>query len=239
MFTFDSIRDVKICQHEDGYRFSIDALLLFSFVNLQRARMIVDLGAGSGIIGILLSKKYPEAQVTLVEVQEGLATVAERNIESNFIQDRVKVVNKDIRTLIQSNNLSSNFDVVVSNPPFRKVKTGIISCIDEKAIARHEIKISLNELIKIASFLLRHNGRLYIIHLPERLVDVLSYMRQYSIEPKRLRFVHSKFSSEAKMVLIEAVKAGKPSLKIDSPFFIYDVNGKYTKETIELYDCGF
>lgn len=235
MLTFDTIRDIKICQHERGYRFSIDALLLFSFVNLQRANMIIDLGTGSGIVGILLSKKYPEAKLTLVELQKGLAKIAEENIKSNDIQDRATVINKDINELCALGNLSSNFDIVVSNPPFRKLKSGLMSCVDERAIARHEIKMSLNDLISVSSYLLKHNGRLYIIHLPERLKEIFSYMSKNSIEPKRLRFVHSKISSEAKMVLIEGVKAGKPSLKIDRPFIIYDEEGNYTEETRGLY----
>lgn len=252
MFTFDTIRDVEICQHKNGYRFSIDALLLFSFVNLQRVKKIIDIGAGSGIIGILLAKKYSEAEVLLLELQEGLAKLAERNIASNVLQDRVSILNADIRSLLELKHpqvdnkvrtpcdklagLFSRFNLVVSNPPFRKLKTGIISCIDERAIARHEIKLSLRELIMTSSLLLKHHGRLCLIHLPERLTEIFSFMKQYCVEPKRLRFVYSRSDSEAKMVLIEAVKGGKPDLKIESPFFIYNDNGNYTQETINIYN---
>lgn len=252
MFTFDTIRDIEICQHKNGYRFSIDALLLFSFVNLHRVQKIIDLGAGSGIIGILLAKKYLEADVTLIELQEGLSSLSHRNIASNELNDRVRIINADIKYLLELRNaqahnqlqfsneklkgLFAQFGLAVSNPPFRKLKTGLISCGDEKAIARHEIKLSLSELIMSASFLLRHHGRFCFIHLPERLTEIFVLMRQYSIEPKRLRFVHSRPNSEAKMVLIEGVKGGKPDLKIESPFFIYNDDGSYTQDTRNIYN---
>ncbi len=253
MLTFDTIRNIEIYQNKNGYRFSIDALLLFSFVNLNRVKKIIDLGAGSGIIGILLAKKYPEADVTLVELQEGLSNLSQKNIISNMLQDRVGIINADIRSLLEQHKnphvynrhqisnkklkgLFAQFGLVVSNPPFRKLKTGLISCGDEKAIARHEIKLSLSELIMSASLLLRHHGRFCLIHLPERLTEIFTFMRQYCVEPKRLRFVHSRPNSEAKMVLIEGVKGGKPDIKIESPFYIYNNDGSYTQETTCIYN---
>lgn len=248
MFTHDTIRDIKIYQHKDGYRFSIDALLLFSFVKLNYVTTIVDLGAGSGVIGILLAKKYSNAEVYLIELQTALARLAERNVEVNSISNRVKVLNIDMRNLVDSafrKNFALNsrrfieligrFDLSVSNPPFRKINSGRISNDDEKAIAKHEIRLNLQELVKSASLLMKNYGRFCIIHLPERLPELLSLMRQYHLEPKRLRFIHSKFNSEAKMVLIEGVKEAKSGLKIEPPFFIYDDEGNYTQQTRDLF----
>ena len=242
MLTLDSIRDIRIYQNKNGYRFSVDALLLFSFINLPRVKKIADLGAGSGIIGILLAKKYPHAEVTLIELQKNLARLAEKNVVLNNLGDRVKVVMADIKNLSSPTHHSitptlqhSAFDLVVSNPPFRKVKTGRLSIGDEKAIARHEIKLSIKDLVKAGSTLLKHHGRLCIIHLPERLTEIIEAMKENNLEPKRLRFIHSNVSTEAKMVLIEAVKGGRAGLKTERPFFIYNEDGSYTDEMREIY----
>lgn len=240
MLTLDSIRDIQIYQNKNGYRFSVDAILLFSFINLPRVKKIADLGAGSGIIGILLAKKYAESKVLLIELQESLARVAEKNIALNKLEKRVKVVRADLKNYNQDSSLVTeelrSFDLVVSNPPFRKAKTGLLSAGDEKAIARHEIRLSLSDLVKAASSLLKHHGRFCIIHLPERLIEIIDIMRQNALELKRLRFVHSRLSSEAKMVLIEAVKGGGTGLKIEKPLFIYNEDGSYTDEMRDIYN---
>ncbi|MBA4348997.1 MAG: hypothetical protein C0415_03285 [Thermodesulfovibrio sp.] len=268
MVTLDSIRDIQIYQNKDGYRFSVDALLLFSFVNLKRVKKIADMGAGSGIIGLLLAKKYPAAQVTLIELQASLARLAQKNVVLNGLEDRVIIIKADVRELrVKSQELKvrssesrdrgpesgdkesffcrtnsklltlNSYDIVVSNPPFRKVKTGLLSVGDEKAIARHEIKLSLQDLIKAGSSLLKHHGRLCIIHLPERVNYIMHIMGNHSLEPKRMRFVHSNLYSDAKMVLIEAVKGGRIGLKIEKPMFIYNEDGSYAEEMKDIYGC--
>jgi tRNA1Val (adenine37-N6)-methyltransferase len=240
MLTLDSIRDIQVYQNKNGYRFSVDALLLFSFINLPRVKKIADLGSGSGIIGILLAKKYPNAEVTLIELQKSLARLAEKNASLNKLEKRIRVVKADIKTIPKKNFqrkiFSGNYDLVISNPPFRKVKTGRLSIGDEKAIARHEIKLSLKNMVKAGSTLLKHHGRLCIIHLPERLTEIIDAMKENNLETKRLRFIHSTISSEAKMVLIEAVKGGRAGLKTERPFFIYNEDGSYTDEIREIYN---
>lgn len=241
--TLDSIRDIKAYQNRKGYRFSVDALLLYSFVNLQRAGKIADLGAGSGIIGLLLAKRYPASEVTLVEVQDSLIRLAEENIALNQLGDRVKAINYDIRKIKTIHRspigrrlfTSHCFDLIVSNPPFRRQKTGLISLTDEKAIARHEIKLRLTDLIDASHYLLKSKGRLCIIYHPSRLVELINALRKKQMEPKRLRFVHSNLQTEAKMALIEAVKNGRAEMKIEKPLFIYKEDGSYTDEMKELY----
>jgi len=237
LLTLDFIRDVHIYQSKTGYRFSVDALLLYSFINLQRAKKIADLGAGSGIIGLLLAKKYPDSEVTLIELQKSLVKLAEKNTALNELQGRVNVINSDIKGLTPgSSQLTHNcFDLVVSNPPFRRTRTGLISNDDERAIARHEIKLSLQDLFNSGSLLLKHHGRFCLIHLPERLAEIIRVMKGHSLEPKRLRFVHSSVSTEAKMVLIEAVKGARSGMKIEKPLVLYNEDGSYTKELEELY----
>jgi len=236
--TLDHIRDVKIYQSKDGYRFSVDALLLYSFVHVNLAQRIADLGAGSGIIGLLLAKKYPAADVSLFELQDSLAAVAEKNIALNGLGKRVKVIQGDIReisALTRPCADAGSFDVVVSNPPFRKERSGFVNPEEERAVARHEIKLKLSELVKSAHYLLKTKGRFFLIHHPGRLAEIVSALREKRMEVKRLRFVHSSASSEAKMVLVEALHGGRVGLKVERPLVIYDENGEYTEEMLALY----
>ncbi|NWF51853.1 MAG: tRNA1(Val) (adenine(37)-N6)-methyltransferase [Nitrospirae bacterium] len=233
--TLDSIRDIKLYQPKRGYRFSVDSLLLYDFVNLKHVKSIGDLGAGSGIVGILLAKKYPLAKVTLFEIQENLVRLAEKNIIINNLENRVKVYRCDLRKLPSLHIISHDFDLLVSNPPYRKVKSGLISDGEEKAIARHEIKLRLHELIESATSLLKIKGRLCMVYHPYRLSELLEVLKKSNLQPKRLRFVYSNISSEAKMFLLEAVKFGKVGLKVERPFYIYNENGSYSDEMIEIY----
>ena len=246
--TLDTIRDIKLYQNKKGYRFSVDALLLYSFVNLRRAYRIADLGAGSGIVGILLAKKYHDSEVALIEIQNSLAGLAEKNIALNKVEKRVKVIRTDIKkfklgdfhsenkTTLNSPLLTPNsFDLVVSNPPFRRQKTGLISPTDEKAIARHEIELKLADLIQASCSLLKSKGRFCMIYHPSRLVELIDALRGKHMEPKRLRFVHSNFMTEAKMVLVEAIKNGRSEMKIENPLYIYKEDGTYTDEMKTLY----
>ncbi|TAN42878.1 MAG: tRNA1(Val) (adenine(37)-N6)-methyltransferase [Nitrospirae bacterium] len=237
MASHDFLRDIKIVQNENGYRFSVDAILLASFVNIPRAKMIADLGAGSGVIGLLLAREYPDARISLVELQDTLAERAEENIALNELQQRVKTVRADIKDIasVESPLPHNSFDMVVSNPPFRKPKTGLISPEDERAVARHELKLELKDLLEAASTLLKHHGRFFMIHLPERLVEILRFMERHALEPKRVRTVHSYLRTEAKMVLIEAAKGGRTGLKIENPLVIYNEDGSYTDEMKEIY----
>ncbi len=237
--TLDSIRDIKLYQPRKGYRFSVDSLLLFDFVNLKNVRRIGDLGAGAGIVGILLAKRYPNAEITLFEIQASLAALAEKNITLNCLEERVKVIKTDIREikLLHSSLVTPHsFDLLVSNPPFRRLRSGLISEEEEKAIARHEIKLMLHELIDAASYLIKEKGRFCMVYNPSRLSELMDILKKRDLEPKRLRFVHSHISSEAKMVLLEAAKGGKGGLKVDKPLFIYKEDGSYTDEVMEIYN---
>ncbi len=234
--TLDSIRDIRLYQPRIGYRFSVDSLLLFNFIKLHRIGSIADIGAGSGIIGLLLAKRYEKTRVVLFEIQHKLSKLALKNIEINALQDRVTVYNVDVKEIPSLYpSFYSSFDVVVSNPPFRKIRSGRINPYEEKALARHEIAIDLSGLLKIADFLLRPRGRLFLIYLPSRLLEIIDGLRKKGIEAKRLQFVHSSIQSEAKMVLIEGVKAGRAGLRVEKPFFIYSETGGYTEEMRSIY----
>lgn len=234
--TLDSIRDIRLYQPRIGYRFSVDSLLLYDFVNLKRVNSAADLGAGSGIVGILLAKKYPDANITLFELQDSLVRLAEENVVQNCLEDRIKVIRCDLRTLPALSFEPHDYDLVVSNPPFRRLKSGLLNVEEEKAIARHEVKLSLHELIDAASYLLRVKGRFCIIYHPYRLLELMYILKKRDLEPKRLRFVHSNITSEAKMILLEAVKKGKGGINVDRPLYIYKQDGSYTEELKGIYN---
>lgn len=210
----------------------MDAVLLYAFVKLPRAEEIADLGAGSGVVGLLLAKRYRSSRVTLIEIQSGLHRLAKKNIRINGLEDRVEAVKADIRKLPDA---LCKFDLVVSNPPFRRPGTGRLSPGDERAKARHEIELTLKELVKSAAGLLKHKGRFLVVYHPERLLELIDEMRLTGLEPKRLKFVHGNVDSEAKMVLIEAVKGGRKGLKIEKPLYVYDKDGNYTEELRSIY----
>lgn len=238
--TLDYIRNIRICQPKKGYRFSVDALLLYHFVSTPLVRRIADLGAGSGIIGLLLAEKYPRATVLLLELQDSLARAGERNISLNNMEGRVKVLKADVREIGATGSLSfeeGSFDIAVSNPPFRKERSGLVSTEVEKAIARHEIKLKLPELVRAASYLLKPKGRFFLIHHPGRLAELARALKEKALEIKRLRFVHSNVSSEAKMVLVEAARGGRAGLRVEKPLFIYGEDGRYTDEMRRLYEA--
>lgn len=236
--TLDYIRDVKIYQSKSGYRFSVDALLLYSFVKSLLAEKIADLGSGSGIIGLLLAKKYPNADVFLFELQDSLSALAEKNIVLNSLEKRVRLIRSDVRE-IRAGFYGADagaFDMVVANPPFRKERSGFVNPSEEKAIARHEITMKLPELVDAAHYLLKSKGKLFLVHHPARLSELVGTLREKRMEIKRLRFVHSAVSTEAKMVMVEAISGGRAGSKVEKPLIIYCENGKYTDEMLAL--CG-
>lgn len=233
--TLDSIRDIRLFQSKTGYRYSVDSLLLYDFIHLKTARRIADLGAGSGIVGILLAKKYPASRVSLLELQESLCALAKKNIVLNGLEQRAVAVRCDLSSLHAAHIVPATFDLVVSNPPFRKHMSGRINVEEERAIARHEIKMKLSDVLRAASSLLRTRGRFCIVYHPGRLAELVDSLKSEKLEPKRMRFVHSDDSTEAKMVLVEAVKDGHAGLKVERPFFIYTRQGGYTDEMQRIY----
>ena len=240
-FTLDSIKDIRLFQPKRGYRFSVDALLLEDFISAKQLHAGMELGAGSGIISILLAKRLKTTKIIAVEIQKSLVQCAKRNVELNKLGDRVEILNQDIKNL-KEHFPANKCDFVFSNPPFRKVKSGRLSMDEERAAARHEIKITLNDIITTASYLLKNTGRFYLIYHPFRLIELIGLLHKAQLEPKRMRFVHSRrvesptrTGEEAKMVLIEAVKGSGAWLKIEPPFYIYKKSSEYTAEMKRVY----
>jgi len=231
--TLDSIKDIKLFQAKNGYRFSVDALLLENFISAKRLEKGIELGAGSGIISILLAKRLKGSKIIAVEIQNNLAERAIRNVNLNGLDERIEILQKDIKDL-KKIYPANKFDFVFSNPPFRKTKTGRLSIYEERAVARHEVEITLPDLIKTASYLIKHSGKFFLIYHPFRLAELISLLQKAKLEPKRMRFVHSKMGEEAKMVLIEAVKGSGTWLKIAPPLYIYEKGTAYTSELTKI-----
>lgn len=217
--TLDTINNIRLYQRKKGYRYSVDALLLENFVCLKNVRHCIDLGAGSGIISLLLATRYSSAKITAVELQSALADVARKNITLNGLDEQIKLVQADIGKLGRA-LLAGKADLVVSNPPYRRIRSGRLNNEDERSIARHEILLTFKNLARAASRLLENNGSFCIVHNPDRLPEILNELSLARMEPKRLRMVHSKPQIEAKMFLLESVKAGRPGLKVEPPLFL-------------------
>lgn len=235
--TLDTIKNLRIHQHKQGYRFSMDAVLLADFVKVRSLKRAADFGAGSGVVGLFLARRFPKAHVTLIELQDGLHKLSLKNIRANEL-DNVTAIRADVRKLgPELKNFIEGLDLVVSNPPFRKPLSGLRSEVEERAIARHEMELSLQELLRAASRALRPGGRLCMVYLPERLADVFEGMRGLGLEPKRLRLVHGRQGAEARVALIEAGRLGRPGLKVEPPLFVYrDASQTYSDEVLSIYE---
>ncbi len=233
--TLDTIKEIKLFQAKNGYRFSVDALLLENFISAKRLGRGLELGAGSGIISILLAKSRKDTNIISVEIQESLAERARRNVRLNGMGDRVEILSKDIKEL-KGIFPTNTFDFVFSNPPFRKPESGRLSIHKERAVARHEIEITLPDMISAAAYLLKHTGKFYLIYHPFRLAELISLLRKARLEPKRMKFVHSRAGEEAKMVLVEAVKGSGIWLKIAPPLYIYEKANEYTPELKKIFE---
>ena len=226
---------IRVKQSRDGYRFSIDAVVLAHYAAPCAGEKILDLGTGCGIIPLILAHRQPEITIYGVEVQAELAELAEFNARDNQLDDRITVFCTDMK-LLKTDMTTGPVDLVVCNPPFRKQGSGRINPDNQRAIARHEIKVNLGDIIQTSRRMLRTAGRLVIIYTANRLTDILFHMRSGGIEPKFIRMLHSRENTEAILVLIEGVKGGRPGVKIASPLFIYSSGSDYTAEVESMFN---
>ncbi|HZK43099.1 MAG TPA: tRNA1(Val) (adenine(37)-N6)-methyltransferase [Syntrophomonadaceae bacterium] len=225
---------LKVIQAKTGYRFSIDAVLLTHFCSLEKVKKVVDLGTGSGVIPLLLTYRKPDLKITGIEIQAQMVDRARRSVQYNRLEENIKILNIDIKEL--KNYLTGGFaDLVVVNPPFFKQGEGKISLNQEQAIARHELKISMAEVVETAAYLLNDGGRLALVQRADRLVEIINLFSSNNINLIRMRLVYSHINSEAKLVLIEGQKNSHAKLKIMSPLIIYQPDGEYSEEIKEWY----
>ena len=229
-------KGLKIIQNEKGFCFGMDSVLLSDFAkNMKNNSTVLDLGTGTGIIPILLCGKTNLKKVVGIEIQQDVANMAKRSSQLNNLQDRFEVVNTNI---IYLKNIyeKQSFDVIVTNPPYKKENTGITNENEAKLISRHEITANLEDFISISKDLLKDKGEFYMVHRPERLVDILSLMRKYKIEPKILKFVSPNKNKEPNLILIKGIKNANSFLKIEKNLYVYNEDGKYTNEILKIYN---
>lgn len=227
------IRGLYIIQRPDLFCFGTDAVVLSDFVRAGEEEKVLDLGTGNGIIPLLLSAKTKARHFTGIELQEESAALARRSIELNTLTDRIDVINGDIREA-HCHIAPGAYQVIVTNPPYIKQGSGLCR-EDAKGIARHELKITLRELMEETGKLLIAKGRLYMVHRPQRLTEIMSEMRRVHMEPKRIRFVHPFADKEAALVLIEGAKEGQPGMIVEQPLILHEAPGVYTAEARRIY----
>ena len=229
-------KDLKIIQDNEMFNFSLDSVLLPNFVTLNKnITKILDIGCGNAPIPLILSTKT-DASITGVEIQKEVYEMAVDSVKLNKKDNQINIINKDINDYYKEIE-TDTFDVITCNPPFFKyIETSNINKNDYKTIARHEVKLNLNQLFNIAKKLLKNNGVVAVVHRPERLVEIIEEMKKNNIEPKRVQFVYPKKNMEANIMLIEGSKNGKPGLKILPPLYTHLDNGDYTEKIKKYFE---
>jgi len=226
---------IRVMQSRSGYRFSIDAVLLANTAQPREDDTVLDLGTGCGIIPLILAHYHPKIRIFGTEIQKGLADIALLNVDANHMAGRITIFQEDMKNLKPSMT-GGPADMVISNPPYRKPGSGRVNPDQERAIARHEIRATLSDLVQTARRMLRISGHFVTIYPADRMTDLLTQMRNADIEPKSLRTVHSGKHTEAKLILAEGIRGARPGgIKIAPPLIIYGENGDYTDEVSEMF----
>lgn len=228
-------KGLKIIQDKESFRFGIDSILIADFAKqIKPDSKVLDLGTGSGIIATLLCKKTKLKQIIGIEIQEEIAQIAKQSIELNKLQDKFQIINNDIKNIPEILQ-PQTFDAIVTNPPYKKKQTGLTNQNKKQLISRHETTATLEDFIKISNKMLKDHGNLYMVHRPERLVDIIETLRQNKLEPKTIKLIYPNKEKEPNLILIKATKNAKPFLKIEKPLYIYNKNGTYTSEILKIY----
>ena len=224
----------RIIQNPERFCFGMDAVLLSSFAKAKPGEKCLDLGTGNGIIPILMEAKTKGEIFYGLEIQEESADLARRSVELNELEDKIKIVTGDIKEAADIFGAAS-FHVITMNPPYMTDSHGIVNPTDAKAIARHEITCSLEEMIAQVSKVLKSKGRFYMVHRPFRLAEIMSLMVKYHLEPKRMRLVYPYVDKEPNIVLIEGLKGGNSRITVEPPLIVYEAPGIYTEELKRMY----
>ncbi len=224
----------KIIQDPERFCFGMDAVLLSGFASAKEGDRVLDLGTGTGIIPILMEAKTSAAHFIGLEIQEDSADMARRSVRLNHLEEKIDIITGDIREAVSLFGAAS-FDVVTSNPPYMTENHGLTNPAAPKAIARHELLCTLEDVISRAAKLLRPGGNFYLVHRPFRLVDIIVLLREYRLEPKRMKMVYPFIDKEPNMVLIQASRGGKPRMTVEKPLIVYKEPGVYTQEIYDIY----
>jgi tRNA1Val (adenine37-N6)-methyltransferase len=225
---------IYVIQKKDAFRFGVDAVLLANFARIKRGMNVIDLCTGTGIIPFILAGKTEASFITGIEIQEEMVEMANRSTKYNNLTRRVRFINGDLKDTTLLKELP-RVDIVTVNPPYKLLNSGIINTNDKNAIARHEICCTLEDVIIACRLLLKDNGRMFMVHRPERLADILCLMRKHKIEPKVIRMIHPNTKKAPNIVLIEGQRDGGSFLKWERPLYVYDDEGGYSEEIDKIY----
>lgn len=228
------VKGYEIIQHPEKFCFGMDAVLLSNFARIKKKERVLDLGTGTGVIPILLTAKTEGEQFVGLEIQEDSADMARRSVIHNHLEGKVEIVTGDIKEAASIFGPVS-FDVITTNPPYMIGHHGIENASDAKAIARHEVLCTLDDILRESAKILGFGGRFYMVHRPFRLAEILTKMTASGIEPKRMRMVHPFLHKEPNMVLIEGMRGGSSRMTIDPPLIVYKEPGVYTEELVGEY----
>ena len=224
----------QIIQNPAKFCFGMDAVLLSGFARAKKGNTVLDMGTGTGIIPILMDAKTEASRFAGLEIQEESAEMARRSVALNGLEEKITIVTGDIK---EAGSLfdAASFDVITCNPPYMIGQHGLVNPEDAKAIARHEILCTLEDVIAQTAVLLKPGGNFYMVHRPFRLAEIMVLLHQYKLEPKRMRMVHPFIDKEPNMVLIEANRGGKPRMSVEKPLIIYKEPGVYMPEIYDIY----
>ncbi|WP_317312093.1 tRNA1(Val) (adenine(37)-N6)-methyltransferase [Clostridium thermobutyricum] len=222
-----------LIQKKDGFKFGVDAVLLSHFANVKKKHRVIDLCTGTGIIPFLLEGKYSPKYILGIEIQDEFVDMANRSATLNKTHN-ISFISEDLKNLKALKNIDKA-DVITVNPPYKLNNAGIVNPSDKLAIARHEIMCNLENVIEASRILLKDNGRIYMVHRPERLADIITLMRKYKIEPKRIQMVHPKLGKAPNIVLVEGQRDGGAFLKWDAPLYVYNEDGSISDEINKIY----
>lgn len=224
----------QIIQNKDGFCFGMDAVLLSGYAAVRKGETVLDMGTGTGIIPILLEAKTEGRHFTGLEIQPQSVDMARRSVALNHLENKIEIVEGDIKTA-SSLFGKAVFDVITTNPPYMNENHGLLNPQLPRAIARHEILCSLEDIVREASLMLKPGGRFYMVHRPRRLIEIIGMLSSYRLEVKRLKPVYPSADKEANMILLEAVRGGKPLLKLEKPIIVYKAPGVYSDEIYDIY----
>ncbi len=234
--TTTPIKDLKIIQRNDFQNFTLDSVLISDFVKINRkTKKILDIGTGCGIISILLAKRS-KAKITGIELLETMAEIAKENVKNNGFYEQISIVNEDIKNYKKTFS-EAQFDTIVTNPPYFEFKGDFsqINDLEQLACARHNMNLTIEEIIKISAYLLKNMGSFSMVFRSERLIEILELLKKYNLEPKRIKNCYTKWNENSKICMIEAIKDANSGLLIEMPIFVYDKNGKKSEYIENLY----
>lgn len=232
-----NIKGIHVIQKKDAFRFGVDAVLLANFAKVKKNAKVVDLCTGTGIIPFILAGKTYASDIIGVEIQQEFVDMANRSIHYNKLEHKIKFISGDLKDIELIKKIPK-VDIVTVNPPYKLRNSGLINLNDKNAIARHEILCTLEDVIISCRILLKDNGRMYMVHRPDRLVDILCTMRKHRIEPKRVRMVHPSVNKAPNIVLIEGQRDGGTFLKWEPPLYVHSEDGSYTQDIIDMYNSN-